>query len=131
MSEIVQGTLLGMPYLCSRGSFQLTHSLIAQFDHLASTSFNQPILDAGEKQLGLVEGFDYDLDNFAAAIGYARQAVKTLAEEDGELSLCPRLLKADPADVEVMSGESTIESALYEPVQRILDQVRSMKGSSR
>jgi hypothetical protein len=34
------------------------------------------------------------------------------------------------ADINVVSGESTFEEAIYEPVQRILDQVRLVKVSS-
>lgn len=64
-------------------------SLIAQFDHLAGTIFNRPELDIGEKQLGLAFGFDYDLDNFAAAVGFARQAIIGLTKSDGELNQSP------------------------------------------
>ena len=60
-------------------------SLIAQFDHLARTTFNRPDLDIGEQQLGLAYSFDYDLDNFVAAIGFARQAISGVAAEDGQL----------------------------------------------
>jgi len=58
-------------------------NLIAQFDHLAETAFRRPQLDVPEQQLGLAYSFDCDLDNFAAAIGFARQAVLGLANEDG------------------------------------------------
>lgn len=57
---------------------------MAQFDHLAATTFDRPQLDAGEVQLGLAYSFDHDLDNFAAAVGFARQAIVSLAREDGE-----------------------------------------------
>lgn len=59
-------------------------SLIAQFDHLAETTFNQPDLDVAEQQVGLAHTFDYDLDNFAAAVGFARQAIIGLVSEGGE-----------------------------------------------
>lgn len=59
-------------------------SLIAQFDHLAETTFNQPDLDVAEQQVGLAHTFDYDLDNFAAAVGFARQAIVGLVSEGGE-----------------------------------------------
>jgi dynactin 1 len=59
-------------------------SLLAQFDHLAETTLHRPELDIGETQLGLAWSFDYDLDNFAAAIGFARQAVLGLAADEGD-----------------------------------------------
>lgn len=58
-------------------------SLISQFDHLAEISFDHPVLDAGEQQLGLAHLFDCDLDNFAAAVGFVRQAVAGLTSEEG------------------------------------------------
>ena len=58
-------------------------SLIAQFNHLSETAFNRPELDIGEQQLGLAYSFDYDLDNFAAAVGFARQAIVGLTEDGG------------------------------------------------
>ncbi|KGB74790.3 dynactin 1 [Cryptococcus deuterogattii R265] len=87
-------------------------SLISQFDHLAETSFDHPVLDAGEQQLGLAHLFDCDLDNFAAAVGFVRQAVAGLTSEE---------------DTEIEMGDSSLEEAVYEPVQRILDLVRSVK----
>ncbi|OXG26855.1 dynactin 1 [Cryptococcus neoformans] len=87
-------------------------SLIAQFDHFAETSFNHPVLDAGEQQLGLAHLFDCDLDNFAAAVGFARQAIAGLASEE---------------DIEVEVGGSSLEGGVYEPIQRILDLVRNVK----
>ena len=65
---------------------ELTQSLINQFNHLASTAFNRPDgLDMPEQQLGHAYNVDADLDNFAAAVGFARQAVLGLAADDGEL----------------------------------------------
>ncbi|WVQ72856.1 hypothetical protein IAR50_002417 [Cryptococcus sp. DSM 104548] len=90
-------------------------SLVAQFDHLAETAFNRPQLDIGEQQMGLAYGFDCDLDNFAAAVGFARQAITSLAAEE---------------DIEIDVGESSLEEGVYDPVQRILDLVRSVKVPS-
>lgn len=100
-------------------------SLIAQFDHLAGTVLGRPELDVGEMQLGLAHGFDYDLDNFAAAVGFARQAISGLAKEDGELKVC--LGARLTVDIEIDVGESSLEEGVYEPVQRILDLVRTVK----
>nr|XP_019012815.1 dynactin 1 [Kwoniella pini CBS 10737]OCF51596.1 dynactin 1 [Kwoniella pini CBS 10737] len=90
-------------------------SLIAQFDHLSETTFNKSQLDIGEQQLALAWNFDSDLDNFAAAVGFARQAIVGLTKED---------------DIVIDVGESNLEEGIYEPVQRILDLVRSVKVPS-
>ena len=62
-------------------------SLTAQFAHLGSTVFDKPDLDVPEQQLALAYTIDYDLDNFAAAVGFARQSVYALTQEPGELDL--------------------------------------------
>ncbi|WVQ96736.1 hypothetical protein IAU59_003843 [Kwoniella sp. CBS 9459] len=90
-------------------------SLIAQFDHLSEIAFNRPQLDVGEQQLALAYNFDCDLDNFAAAVGFARHAITSLAAED---------------DLEIDVGDSSLDEGVYEPVQRILDLVRSVKVPS-
>ncbi len=90
-------------------------NLIAHLNHLAQTTYRDPELDIAEQQLGSVYSFDSDLDNFAAAIGFARQAVLRLADE---------------ADIEIDVGESSLEQGIYEPVQRILDIVRGIKVQS-
>lgn len=58
--------------------------LIAHFKNLGETVFAESGQDAAERQLGLAQAFDLDLDNFAAAVGFARQAVRALAAEDGQ-----------------------------------------------
>jgi dynactin 1 len=111
---------------CARG----LSSLIAQFDHLSETVFSQDGLDNGEIQLGLAWSFDYDLDNFAAAVGFARQAIVGLAAEDGMFELQTGDWANGRVDVEVDVGDSSLVEGVYEPVQRILDLVRSVKVPS-
>lgn len=108
-----------------------TYSFTAQFEHLATTAFAKPELDIPEQQLALAYTIDYDLDNFAAAVGFARQAVFTLAHESGKYH--PDHLDDHPltcTDIEVDVGESSLEVGVYEPVQRILDRVRAAKVPS-
>jgi dynactin 1 len=61
-------------------------SLTAQFKHLSSTVFDRSDLDVPEQQLALAYTVDYDLDNFAAAVGFARQTVYSLTQEPGQLA---------------------------------------------
>jgi dynactin 1 len=68
-------------HLCLRQ--ELIISLTAQFKHLGSTVFDRPELDVPEQQLALAYTMDYDLDNFAAAVGFARQTVYSLTQEPG------------------------------------------------
>lgn len=88
-------------------------ALISQFRHLAEVMFDRGTRDAGERQLALAYSFEDDLDNFAAAVGFVRAAIKSLVAD---------------GDVDVDTGESTLEEALYEPVQSILNQVRAVKA---
>jgi dynactin 1 len=75
--------------------------------------FDFPGLDAAEQQLDLAYNFEDDLDNFAAAVGFVRQAVVSIVKE---------------GDIEIDVGESTLEEGIYEPVQRILNQARAVKA---
>ncbi len=61
-------------------------SLINHFNHLAATIFARPELDMAERQLGHAYNVDCDLDNFAAAVGFARQAITALEGDEGGLS---------------------------------------------
>jgi dynactin 1 len=56
-------------------------------EHLAGVSFAQDQLDLGERQLAFSLAFDADVDNFAAAVGFARQACIAVSAESGEF--CP------------------------------------------
>ncbi|TXT13518.1 hypothetical protein VHUM_00885 [Vanrija humicola] len=90
-------------------------SLLSQFNHLAEVVFQRPGLDACEHQLSLAYTFEDDLDNFAAAVGFVRHAIQSFINEE---------------DVGVDLGNSTLEEAVYQPVQNVLDQVRSVKVSA-
>lgn len=103
--------------------------MTAQFAHLGSTVFDKPELDILEQQLALAYTIDYDLDNFAAAVGFARQSVYSLTQEPGKLKRIEWFELIIEIEVEV--GGSSLEAGVYEPVQRILDQVRTVKVSSR
>jgi hypothetical protein len=65
----------------------LTYSLINHFNHLAVTIFARPELDMAERQLGHAYNVDCDLDNFAAAVVFARQAIASLEGDDGKWCL--------------------------------------------
>lgn len=43
-------------------------------------------LDLPEKQLGFAVAFDYELDNFAASVGFARQAVLDMVANPGKFA---------------------------------------------
>lgn len=104
-------------------------SLTAQFDHLGSIAFAKPELDIPEQQLALAYTVDYDLDNFAAAVGFARQAVHSLAQESGQWNSQNSIwwIALMTSDTVLDVGESSLDVGVYEPVQRILDQVRAVK----
>ncbi len=58
--------------------------LVAHVEHLAQASFAQDQHDLGECQLAFSLAFDSDLDNFAAAVGFARQACIAVSKEGGK-----------------------------------------------
>lgn len=72
-------------------------------------------LDIAERQLGLVLSFDYELDNFAASVGLARQGIVDLMRDQ---------------DDSVVDSTEALTTAMFDPVQRILNQVRTVKLNS-
>ncbi|GMK57406.1 hypothetical protein CspeluHIS016_0402400 [Cutaneotrichosporon spelunceum] len=88
-------------------------ALLAQFNHLADVMFNRPGLDAGEQQVAAAYTLEDDLDNFAAAVGFVRTEIMALVKD---------------GDVDVELGEYTLDEAVYDPVQRVLNQVRAVKA---
>jgi len=62
---------------------------LAQYEHLEQTYFGQTDIDLGEKELGQVLGFDYDLDNFAAAVGFAKHVIVTASQDPGTSIFLP------------------------------------------
>lgn len=88
-------------------------ALLAQFNHLAEVMFNHPGLDAGEQQVAAAYTLEDDLDNFAAAVGFVRTEIMALVKD---------------GDVDVELGEYTLDEAVYDPVQRVLNQVRAVKA---
>lgn len=91
-------------------------SFIAQYEHLASAHFEDTAADSGVRQLDLVLGFDFDLDNFAAAVGFARQVIVAAS--------------LDP-EVVVETANLSLEESIYAPIQHLLDLVKSVKLASR
>lgn len=108
--------------------------LLAHIEHLATTVFANDQLDLCERQLGFAVAFDADLDNFAAAVGFARHACVAVSSEEGEHALGQRstggLIIPRLPDIDVAVDDVSFEDGVYLPVQRILDQVRLVKISS-
>ncbi|EIN14288.1 dynactin [Punctularia strigosozonata HHB-11173 SS5] len=90
--------------------------IYAQFKHLGETFFDDFDHDLGERELGYALSFDHDLDMFAAAVGLSKtQIAQTLKDED----------------IIVELGDLDAEEALFEPMQKLLDQCKTAKVLSR
>ncbi|KAJ7877450.1 dynactin [Mycena leptocephala] len=88
----------------------------AQFDHLAETYFSGFDYDLGERELGYLTSFDLDLDIFAASIGMTKTSIKTLVQDD---------------ETVLDLGGYDIDTELFEPLQRLLDQYKGAKALSK
>ncbi|KAJ6604970.1 dynein associated protein-domain-containing protein [Mycena sp. CBHHK59/15] len=88
----------------------------AQFDHLAETYFNGFDHDLGERELGYLISFDLDLDIFAASIGMTKTSIATLVQDD---------------ETVLDLGGYDIDTELFEPLQRLLDQYKGAKALSK
>ncbi|KAJ7774997.1 dynactin [Mycena metata] len=88
----------------------------AQFDHLAETYFSGFDYDLGERELGYLTSFDLDLDIFAASIGMTKTSIATLVQDD---------------ETVLDLGGFDIDTELFEPLQRLLDQYKGAKALSK
>jgi dynactin 1 len=59
-------------------------SFLSQLNHLAQTVFTREEVELGERQLGFAVAFDYELDNFAAAVGFARYIIQHYIADQGK-----------------------------------------------
>ncbi|KAJ7729076.1 dynein associated protein-domain-containing protein [Mycena maculata] len=90
--------------------------ITAQFDHLAETYFSGFEYDLGERELGYLASFDLDLDIFAASIGMTKTSIATLVQDD---------------ETVLDLGGFDIDTELFEPLQRLLDQYKGAKALSK
>lgn len=88
---------------------------VAELEQALASITSGVELDIPERQLGLALAFDYELDNFAASVGLARYGMSELVKD---------------VDALVEGPISVIEQEIFEPVQRILNQVRAVKLNS-
>ncbi|PBK76520.1 dynactin [Armillaria solidipes] len=88
----------------------------AQFDHLADKYFDGFDHDLGEREQGYVTAFDLDLDIFAAAVGLTKTSVEAILKDE---------------DVVLDMSGLNIDTDLFEPLQKLLDQCKSAKSLSR
>ncbi|KAG2022561.1 hypothetical protein CC2G_000299 [Coprinopsis cinerea AmutBmut pab1-1] len=88
----------------------------AQFDHLAETYFSGFDHDLVERELGYVLALDHDLDMCAASLSLTKTSIRTIIQdEDSVLDM----------------GGYDIEEALFEHLQKLLDQFKSAKHMSK
>ncbi|KAF8346896.1 dynactin [Amanita rubescens] len=88
----------------------------AQFDHIAETYFSGFDHDLGERELGYVMTLDHDLDMFAASIGLTKTSITSIVQDE---------------DVVTELGGYDIESELFMPLQKLLEQCKSAKALSK
>ncbi len=111
-------------------------SIVPQVKHFVESVFIREELDLGERQLGLAVSLDCDLDSFAAAVGFTRAYTLSYASQEGKRLSSSFLTKSTDAEAPCLDSTTIadegmlLEEAIYEPVQRILNQVKTVKSSS-
>ncbi|GAA5900012.1 uncharacterized protein JCM6883_006062 [Sporobolomyces salmoneus] len=88
--------------------------LIAQSEHLAETHLSglDPTLDLAEREVSCISILDLDYDIIAAAAGFTKQTIATLAR--------------DP-DIEMEVGDANIDDFLFKPLQNLVNHARNAK----
>ncbi|KAH8834970.1 dynactin [Flagelloscypha sp. PMI_526] len=87
-----------------------------QFEHLAETYFSGFEYDIGEREFGHLASFDHDLDMFSAAMGWAKTSVGALAKDE---------------DMPVDLGGYDIDEDFLQPVEKLLEQCKPAKSTSK
>ncbi|TFK24263.1 dynactin [Coprinopsis marcescibilis] len=88
----------------------------AQFEHLADTYLQGFEHDLAERELGYVLALDHDFDMCAASMGLTKTSISDITE--------------DPDSIMDMGGYD-VNQALFEPLQKVLNQCRSGKSLSK
>ncbi|XP_006453898.1 hypothetical protein AGABI2DRAFT_181913 [Agaricus bisporus var. bisporus H97] len=88
----------------------------AEFELLAERCFANSEYDLAERELGYAVSFDLDLDTFSSSIALTRTCVATIL---------------DDKDVVLELDGRDIESELLGPLQKLLDQCKSVKVLSK
>ncbi|KAJ2935346.1 hypothetical protein H1R20_g1748, partial [Candolleomyces eurysporus] len=88
----------------------------AQFDHLAEAYFGGYEHDLAERELGYVLALDHDLDMCAASLGLTKTSIDGIVQDE---------------DSVLEMGGYNVQEALFEPLQKVLDQCKSAKNLSR
>ena len=88
----------------------------SQFDHLAEAYFSGYESDLGERELGYALSVDHDLETFAASVGLIKTSVEAIMKDE---------------DVEIDLGEHDSTDEFFTPLQKLLDQCRSVRVLSR
>jgi dynactin 1 len=70
----------------------------------------------GERELGYLVSFDLDLDIFAASIGMTKTSIATLVQDE---------------ETVLDLGGYDIDTELFEPLQRLLNQYKGAKALSK
>lgn len=92
---------------------------LKQFEEFASAlveDYPDSDADLAAKEVGVAVLIDHDLDTLVAALGFAKQSIATLWE--------------DP-EVEWDQNGGSIEEDIFDPLQRLVDQVRGTKVPAR
>lgn len=109
-----------------------------QFKYLTDTYFKNYEHDLGERELGHITSFDYELDSFAAAVGLVKSSLGGILKEDGmpvSLFKAQKELElkkfSDLTEITVDLGGYDIEVEAFEPLQRLLEQYKIAKTLSK
>lgn len=76
----------------------------------------EEIWDLAAKEVGSATLFDHDLDTLAAALGFAKQSVASLYNDE---------------EIEWELGGKSVEDDVFEPLQKLIDHVRAAKVPAR
>ncbi|KZS86748.1 hypothetical protein SISNIDRAFT_434236 [Sistotremastrum niveocremeum HHB9708] len=90
--------------------------ILAQFDHLSEAYFSGYEWDLGERAADIAQSIDYDLDMFSAAMLLTKTSLSAVLND---------------RDVVLQFGDMDPNEVVFEPLERLVENCRSVKNVAR
>jgi len=119
----------------SRAEARAYCSLIAQGEHLVELHLQDATLDLAEREQSFIAALDLDFDTIAAAAGFTKQALATVAKDIGASfrfrSQRERALTETGTELAIDVDETDLDASLFQPLQNFVNQARNSKVTTK
>lgn len=107
--------------------------MVAQFEHNTETFLTGNEFDFGERELDLALSLEHSVDFFVSALAFTKTRLSDVFNDEGNYneSIFACGVANSHLDVEIESENLDLGATLMEPLQKLLEQSRSVRGFAR